>query len=210
MTNGQCSVESCNNKIKVKFVALCSTHYRKYLKSGGSRLKPRGLSPKERLYSKVQSVGDCLIWVGALQSGGYGVMNSAGLEEHCKGATIYVHRASWILENGAIGKGLVIDHFLGCNRACINPSHLQAVSSKQNNENLTILQSNNSTGFRGVYKRKDTGKYGAQILHNYRRISDYPYDTAEEANVAAIALRNKYFSNNIGDHSTQPLRNGKK
>lgn len=43
----------------------------------------------------------------------------------------YVHRAAWIVTNGPIPEGLVIDH-LCRNKGCCNPGHLEAVPQRIN------------------------------------------------------------------------------
>lgn len=41
------------------------------------------------------------------------------------------HRVAWVLANGEIPKGLVIDHVCR-NRLCVNPAHLEPVTDKVN------------------------------------------------------------------------------
>lgn len=54
----------------------------------------------------------CVLWAGAIDSGGYG-------------------RITIALAKGKIRKGLVVDH-LCRNRQCINPDHLEAVTQSVN------------------------------------------------------------------------------
>lgn len=46
-------------------------------------------------------------------------------------AGVYMHRVSYEWEHGSIPAGLQIDH-LCLNKACINPAHLEAVTSVEN------------------------------------------------------------------------------
>jgi len=142
----------------------------------------------ERFNAKIDRSGACHVWTGAKSNVGYGQIRIAG-KLH------YAHRLAYELVNGPIQQGKVIDH--ACrNRACVNPAHLQAVSQKQNMENLG--RSRSSTGFRGVHKTRG-GRFAAQVRHNYRNHFAGVFDTPEEAGAAATELRNRLFTNNLSD-----------
>ena len=70
----------------------------------------------------------CIEWTGALTKKGYGkyTFHIGG-----KSITQRVHRLVFSLFNGPIPDGLCIDH-LCRNRKCANPSHLEAVTNKEN------------------------------------------------------------------------------
>jgi hypothetical protein len=144
---------------------------------------------RERFDAKINASGDCHIWTGARSDVGYGQIR-------IKGKLYYAHRLAYELERGPIPDGMVIDHMCH-NRACVNPEHIQAVSHKQNIEN--IGHSRSSTGYRGVHRTRG-GRFAAQVRHNYKNHFGGVFDTPEAANEAAIDLRKKLFSNNLLDY----------
>lgn len=66
----------------------------------------------------------CWIWRGDTNSNGYGRLSYSGKKR-------YVHRWMYVLFVGLIPDGMEVDH-LCKNRACANPSHLEAVSRREN------------------------------------------------------------------------------
>lgn len=72
--------------------------------------------------------GDCHEWQGGTsgtgRGGGYARMS-------LDGATVAVHIAAWVNENGLIPPRKQLDH-LCRNRRCCNPAHLELVTPKQN------------------------------------------------------------------------------
>jgi hypothetical protein len=79
----------------------------------------------DRLAEKaVMDTGGCWTFVGALTQGGYGQI-------WWKGANRLAHRVSYELHFGPAAAGLQLDH-LCRNRACINPVHLEPVTSHEN------------------------------------------------------------------------------
>lgn len=65
--------------------------------------------------------GDCLIWIGALNNG-YGQIKIRNMAYR-------VHRLTYAHVYGELPDDLWIDHDAHCaERACVNPSHLEAVT----------------------------------------------------------------------------------
>jgi hypothetical protein len=102
---------------------------------------PDCLTLADRFWDKVLRLGDeeCWIWSGGRSSAGYGTLwRSDG------GSAYRAHRISYELNIGPIPPGMVVDHTchsldaecLGgttCpHRACVNPSHLELVTSVVN------------------------------------------------------------------------------
>ena len=75
-----------------------------------------------KLISKLPS--GCWEWRAGKTSAGYGVF-------YVDKKPVYSHRLAWILSNGAIPDGMVIDH-LCRNRSCCNVSHMEVVTRGEN------------------------------------------------------------------------------
>lgn len=81
----------------------------------------------ERFWTKVQRDGlnNCWEWQAYRSADGYGIF-----QWHRTKAE-KAHRTAWILTHGAIPEGLVVDH-LCRNRGCVNPRHMELVTSVEN------------------------------------------------------------------------------
>lgn len=70
----------------------------------------------------------CWLWQkghsGSGRGGGYGRI-------YYQGQMVAVHRAVFTLVHGYLHRSQQVDHVC-CNRLCVNPDHLQAVTHKQN------------------------------------------------------------------------------
>lgn len=67
----------------------------------------------------------CIEWIASRNNKGYGTFNAGG------GKSTVAHRWSYEYHVGPIPKGLDLDH-LCRNRACINPDHLEPVTTSAN------------------------------------------------------------------------------
>jgi hypothetical protein len=83
--------------------------------------------PHARFMRKVDresSATGCWLWTGSSYAHGYGKFWDGT-------AKVPAHRWAYLNFVGPIGDGLVIDH-LCRTRACVNPAHLESVTSREN------------------------------------------------------------------------------
>lgn len=81
-------------------------------------------SVEDRFWSKVDTGGECWLWLASLYHGGYG-----GFWDGKR--TVRAHRWAYESEFGPIPDGLTLDH-LCRTRACVRPDHLEAVTDRTN------------------------------------------------------------------------------
>ena len=150
----------------------------------------------DQFWAKVDKSGHCWEWTAFKSEKGYGKFT---LRSEGKKRTLRVHRISYEAANGPIPDGLFVDHTC-FNRACVNPSHLRAVTNKQNLENRAGSYSN--TGVRNVYYIREGEPYlMVQVKHNQEIHRRYGFSTVEEAAEAARQLRLSLFTHNDADRS---------
>lgn len=73
---------------------------------------------------------DCWPWKGRPRDNGYGAV-SIGSRRDGSQRTLYAHVAVWLVLMGDFPEGNEVDH-LCRNRICVNPNHLEPVSSRTN------------------------------------------------------------------------------
>lgn len=131
-------------------------HYLAWRRHGDPLGGRRTLStPEEAFAARTERRGDCLIWTGSKDSGGYGQLSIGGRLQRS-------HRYAWEREHGPIPEGVLIDHRYHCDPACCEVSHLREATYEQNGSNLRGARSTSATGIRGVIKRGNS--YGASLM----------------------------------------------
>ncbi len=105
-------------------------------------------------------------------------------------------RLAWLLHYGIWPDG-EIDHING-NRIDNRIFNLRIVTRSENAINKKNLQSNNTTGFKGVWKRKNVDTWCAEICKDLKRMKLGSFESPEEAYLmylmAAQIFHRKYAS----------------
>lgn len=192
----QCTVDGCERKQFA--LKMCQCHYSRNRKYGDPLLGPppaqKFSSIEERFWAKVDKTGDCWVWTAHLFHDGYGQFATK-----TKGVTRTwrAHRIAYEWAYGPIPDGMLVDHRCH-NRRCVNPDHLRLATRNQNNQNRQGAQSNSRSGIRGV-QQLPSGRWQARVRHRRQDIHVGIFDTAEQAEAAAIAKRNELFTHNDRD-----------
>lgn len=151
--------------------------------------------PEVRFWAKVTKTDTCWLWTGGIGSRGYG--NFCGPNSRQVGAHIF----SYELANGPVPRGKFLDH--ACRvKHCVNPDHLAVKTNKENQENRSGPISAVALG---VHRQGDRKRYRVQVRHNGKIHygGSFLFDQLAEAEAAAIALRNKLFTNNLLDRGIE-------
>ena len=145
-----------------------------------------------RLVEGIVWDGGCARWTRGHDHKGYGTIHVPDRGKRM------VHRVVFELQNGPIPAGLAVDH--KCfTRDCINPEHLQLATPAENMENRQGARRDSSSGVRGVSWDSSRGKWYTSARKDGRTYSAGRYAMLEDAERAAIALRNQLFTNNLVD-----------
>ncbi len=80
-----------------------------------------------RFWRRVTRTATCWLFGGALDVGGYGRFYATSFGRRTRKA----HRVAWELLRGPVPGGLALDHLCRV-RACVNPDHLDPVTTRVN------------------------------------------------------------------------------
>lgn len=182
-----CSIEGCGNKHKA--YGWCENHFKRWQRHGN----PEGgiqhyRTAEESFSARTQWDGECLVWTGYKNDGGYGIMKA-------NGSIIRAHRYAWERRHGEIPDDMEIDHICH-NRACVNVKHLRIASPQQNNFNLSGPHSNSRSGARNVHWSRSG--WIVKVQRDYVKHYFGSYKTIEEAAVVAEQARKDLFGDYAG------------
>ena len=90
----------------------------------GNKYTKHPVEATKRFWAKVNTEGQCWVWLGARNQNGYG-----RFWHDVKMVT--AHRFAYEEAHGPVVSGLVLDH-LCRNRSCVRPGHLEPVSGHEN------------------------------------------------------------------------------
>lgn len=110
--------------------------------------------PEDVLTRYNESLGGCHLYTGALDRHGYGQFCYSGYNGH------RAHVVAWLVTNGDIPAGLVIDHMCGM-KNCINVEHMQLLTAEENAQDGRDRKARPiecRRGHRGEYKKSKKGR----------------------------------------------------
>jgi len=195
-----CQFTDCGSKHYAR--GWCSSHYQQW-RTGMPIKAIKATGPRNTVYKGIkrndpnkfwlltESQGECVVWLGRRYPNGYGEF-----VQHRK--SHLAHRYSYTEKFGEIPEGMLVDHTCH-NKACVNPEHLRLASVKQNQENMSGLRSNNTSGYRGVSKMGR--KWRATMTHAGQFMHLGSFDTPEEAAEVVRLKRVELYTHNIIDRA---------
>lgn len=144
----------------------------------------------QRFWEKVDKSGEHWLWTASCRHG-YGQLNIGNnkIED--------AHRISYQLHHGSIPEGMDIDHECRVTQ-CVKPEHLRAITHKQNLENRGASK-DSKTGIRGVSWNASKGRWGVFVCHHGKQHFGGWFTDIEDAESAAISLRNDLYTHNSMD-----------
>lgn len=189
MPENTCTVPNCENPRHGRRV-ICR-HHRYLLERYGSVDAPlkRYRDLEDRLARRTEERGECLVWTGELNRGGYPVTTYQGKKR-------YVYRLTWERAHGPIPEGAQVDHVCH-NRACVKVDHLRLASNGENSRNRSGPHlAGTATGVRNVHVAGK--KYAVRIKKRGKLHYFGVYDTIEEASRVAERERALLFGDFAG------------
>lgn len=180
MSRRECTISGCTTKTYGH--GWCEKHYTRWRRNGDPEVVQRYTDPADALAARTERRGGCIVWTGALNTGGYGIIR-------VNGETRMAHRIAWQEVRGAIPPGLFLDHTCW-NRACVNVEHLRIVTRQQNNSYLSGSQGGRDLP-RNVSRYR--GGYVVRVRKNGHQNYFGTYSSLAEATRVAEAKREELF-----------------
>ncbi len=140
-----CQIEDCSRTVHAR--GLCPAHYKLWRRYGDPHKRKRITPPGERLEGKYirGSDDECWEWTSSKTADGYGTLATPVVAGSRKTYSSYAHRLMWERHNNdKVPEGYEVDH-LCYNPGCVNPLHLEPVTSEENRRRRR-LQRSSATG----------------------------------------------------------------
>lgn len=183
-----CKIDGCERPVRT--MGWCNAHHLRYSRHGDplAGAPPLYSNPDDAIAARTQRSGDCLVWTGSRDGTGYGQLR-------INDKLVKAHRYVWAREHGPIPDGLYVDHKCW-NKACVNIAHLRLATHGENVQYQARVRKDNRTGYRGVYKKRDT--YTARATKDGVTRSKGGFPTPEAAAIVAQQFREEMFGDFAG------------
>ena len=146
---------------------------------------------RDRFWSRVHKTDTCWLWTAGTIRDGYGCIRINARMQ-------LAHRVAYVALIGAIPEGMQVDHICRTRR-CVNPDHLRLVTNAQNQQNLSGPRRKSASGVLGVHWHKGTSKWAVEVKRDGKYHRGGYFADLNDAETAAIALRNRLFTHNDAD-----------
>lgn len=192
LSNKICSVEGCNDKHYAK--GYCKKHYNQVRKNG--RISERTRFDKNEIII-YDTYAEIILYDEECKEIARALIDIEDIEK-VKDIKWSFDRYVRSANNGSLHRfimcpddNLVVDH-INHNTLDNRKSNLRICGIKENSINKKKM-SNNTSGYTGVYYKKDRNKWGARIVVNKKCIYLGYFNTKEEALEVRQKAEIKYF-----------------
>ncbi len=118
-----------------------------------------------RFWSHTRRIGDCLLWMGAQDGKGYGVVR-------LRGRPWRVHRLAWIIRHGCIPEGMCVCHRCDV-RNCVEDAHHFLGTRVDNNRDMETKGRSRKVTGEQHHRAKLTAADVIEIRRIYPTIQSY-------------------------------------